>query len=60
MNVGARWAGLGIFLGFMISWDFHVQLSLEFTQNGVKTVKTSIEQQFCGKKHLVESAVRRE
>lgn len=31
-----------------ISWDFHPQPSLEFTQNGAKNKKTAGEQQSCG------------
>ena len=34
---GARWAGLSISeTAYLISWDFHAQKSLEFTQNKKK------------------------
>ena len=37
MTVGATQAGLSVFPKWLlISWDFHTQQSLEFTQNGVK------------------------
>lgn len=39
MVVGASWAGLRAFYKLLISWDFHSEQSLEFTQNNAKKNK---------------------
>ena len=45
---------------YIRNWDFHVEQSLDFAENGAKHQKTSSEQQFCRQKRVVnERGVRR-
>ncbi len=49
MVPGARRA-VRVFQKLLIYWDFHVQTSLGFTENGPKKEKLLSEWQFCGRK----------
>ena len=50
MIVDARQGGLSI----LISWDFHMQQTLEIRENGAKKTKTSPQWHLSGQKFLIK------
>jgi len=60
MVVGARRAGLRIFNNLLSYWDFHAQLFLGFTKNGVEREKHPVRGSPVGKNALLIPEVRGE